>query len=163
MANLTQLHEQLVFSLGTLAAGSATVANSKIDASRRQGFRLIKSEYTIEVKGKTTNEGPLQIGVGFNLTAVEIADGIEGDPQGERDPAASEEAQRPIFPLITVGKNVTDILPFDGGGFREKKWNWSIREGEGMFVYAYNWDSGALTTGTTVEVIFKHQGVWLRD
>ncbi len=147
--------------LGSLGAGIAVTAASKIDSARLQGFRVLRTEWYMGVTGMTTGEGPLLLGMSVGLSAAQIQGGIQGDPQRSHDVTESDQAQRPIWPLQVFMANA------DGDGTIVAqgviKLGWSVPEGVSLNFFVINFTASALTTGAVVNVIAKHFGVWLRD
>ncbi len=155
--------EEVNITLGALAEDTAVSAASKIDASREQGFRVLKTQYAIDVVGKTNDQGGILIGLNHNLSVAEVAEALAADPQGSpgKDRPENEQAMRPIWPLKFVPVTVTSIEE-KLLNFEEVKINWSIMEGSTLNWFAFN-TGGLLTTGTVVNIIAKHFGVWLKD
>ncbi len=157
----------VTITLGTLAAAAAITANSKIDGSRLNGFRVLKSELWIGASGKTTGEGPVVIGLAFDADAANVALAMAADPQADGrqtgDKVANTEAKFPVFPIAMIGKAETKIGIESVTMKHTLKPQWSAPEGSGLQYFAFNADTGALTTGTVVEIFAKHFGVWLND
>ncbi len=157
------VRDETDITLSTLGAQTAIVAASRIDTSRLNGFRVLKTQYWIGVQGKTTAEGPVEIGAEIGLDATEVKECIEADPQNSGEAGAIEQSLRPVWPLVMIKREGTGILTWMDGQFREWKPQWSVPEGQGLFWYAFNYGGSALTSGTVVKIIAKHFGVWLRD
>jgi len=157
------LHDQIVLALGALAAGDVISAITKIDGSRSNGFRILKSEVMISFKAMTTTEGPITVGFALNNNAAEIEEALEADPQGPADVPGAEQTTRPVWPLGVIQSpgDVAGVL--NQGMPIPKNLRWSFSEAQALSVYAHNNDSSALTTGTEVRFSMKHFGVWLRD
>ncbi len=145
---------------GTLAEDSFKSTASKIDASRLQGFRVLKTEYFGAVNGMTTGEGPLVLVLAHDMSQVEMKECFDANPQRSNDLAASEQARRPMWPLEILQANSDG----DGKAFFQgvAKIGWSIPEGTDLFWAVVNLGA-ALTTGATVRILAKHFGVWLKD
>ena len=158
------VYDDLALVLGALATKTAVQGASKIDASRAQGFRLLKTQYWVEVIGKTNDQGGIIVGLSHNLSVTEIKECIEADPQGSKaiHRPESEASSRPIWPLVLIPSTVTSIedkLVAMG----ELKPGWSAPEGSTFNWFAFNLSTGTLTTGTQVKIFAKHYGVWLKD
>lgn len=153
--------DDIVITTGALAAATFVSSNSKIDANRLQGFRVLKTEYFGAVRNMTTGQGPLLLCLVHDLSNAEMAETMAGNPQRSHDPSESEKARRPIWPLEVLMPNS------DGDGNIVFKGvatiGWSIPEGTALKWAILNMDSGVLTTGPVVAVTAKHFGVWLKD
>ncbi len=160
-----QFDESMTLSVGALALHDVISVDSKIDAARLQGFRLVKSTFFIDAHGKTVQQGPVQLGVALNMSAGGVESAIESDPQDSKadnnrgdgtfikplammaDAAISIGSNRLLQPIeVSYGKN-----------------GWSLIEGRSMIFWAYNLGDATLTTGLVVDVFAEHFGVWLRD
>lgn len=162
-SNLSIVYDDVQLVLSTLGSKTVFTAGSKIDASRLNGFRVLKTEYWINYEGKTAGQGPIMVGLSANHDATEIEECIEADPQSSaRGEDALNRAMRPVWPLYMIPTKPTDSLEAadDNGNFTPK---WSSPESFGFFWWAYNMSGGALTDGTIVTIFAKHYGVWLRD
>ena len=158
-------HDEITQALSTLAAGAMISANSRIDASRLQGFRVLKSQYAFILKGLTAEEGPIRVLIGHDLTNTEAEEAIGADPQRSNDPTsdASARSKRPIF-VLNPGVFFKDAagngnLLIEG----EIKLGWSFPEGTILKYYFENFGLSTMTTGAVIAGRVKHYGVWLRD
>ncbi len=151
----------ITLTIGALAADTSVNANSKIDGSRIQGFRVLRTEYYAALKGSTSGEGPILLYLNHDLTVAEADATFAADPQRPKDPTASEAANRPVWPLEiffnTAAGNGNVVLK------GVKKLGWSFQEGTILKWSARNMSTSTLTTGSTVRIFAKHFGVWLRD
>ncbi len=161
MANLKVVHDDMKIDLSTLGAATAIRGGSKIDSSRKQGFRVVQSDIPIAWDGKTTAEGPLSVYLGINWEASELAAFLAADPQSKVEAPVRGNAQY----LKLLG-----MIPREGtsGSFNDNvpivvKPNWSCPEGETVGIFVFNEDTGALTTGCSVFSTPIHMGVWLND
>lgn len=149
-------YDILNHTVGALAAGDCAVTTMKQDGSRQKGFRVLKSEYNIQVLSMTGNEA-LVVGVGGPyLSAAQIEEALEADPQQHDHAPDAEQSMRPLW-ILGILDESSD--PLKG----EWKPRWSFPEGAAMNFFVYNPMSGAITTGATVVAVFKHFGVWLND
>lgn len=162
--NLNIVYDDVTIDVGALASKDCIASASKIDSSRLNGFRIIKTEYWMDFEGKTAGEGPIMVGFSPLHSASEVEDTIEADPQSSAEMENNAVAKRPVFPL--------EMYPTDGGDTnfeqqRIKKGSfnprWSVIEGRSAFWWVYNMEGAALTTGMLVHIFAKHYGVWLRD
>ncbi len=171
MSLVQQFDHDRSLALGTLGANTAILSNTLIDSGRENGFRVTHSKFHFSMTAKTTTEGPIMVGCSVALTAAEIKAAIEADPQRSN----AEDSRPPntyIKTLFLMGVGQQEF-PGSGGsgmGFMKGgidvsygKNGWSVPEGSGLAVWAYNMDSGALTTGCIIHWFAEHFGVWLRD
>ncbi len=168
IALVQQFDNNGVLTLGTLGSLVAIQAAGKNDGSRNMGFRYTKSTVWFTMQGGTTNEGPIMIGVACNCSAAELEAAMENDAQDQNDPP-NRSGGMFIKPLFIIGEDELKI-PLDSAPGPDKmftfsygKNGWSVQEKEQWTVWAYNMDSGALTTGTVIKFFAEHFGVWLRD
>ncbi len=167
MVVITYEHD-LSFALGALAANTALKGATKIDSSRLNGFRVAKVRLAATIRGKTTDEGPILWGLSANMSAAEIKAAIEADPQDSTaDNSKGEGAWLTFLGQITHGSVegplTGGIGPDVSAPVMDVKVNWSVLEGKDFSLFAYNMDSGALTTGATIAAVLEIFGVWLRD
>ncbi len=152
--------DELQLALGTLGAGTTIQINSRLDSSRLQGFKLLRTEYDVQVFGLTAAEGPVHVSLCHDLTTTEHEETLGGDPQRAKDPDLSEKAMRPVWPLGHLyhegGIGVTSLRGVI-------KLGWSFPEGTPMKWCFNNRFGTSLTTGAQVRLTAKHFGVWLRD
>ncbi len=153
--------DKLTMALGALAAGDVTNANSKIDSSRLQGFRVLRTEYFITWREATSGEGPIIVGMAHDLSNDETKETWSADPQRKGDPEADSGARvmRPVWPLEA-------FLAETAGGRRVAKGvvkiGWSFPEGTPLKWWVLN-QGIILTNGSDIDIIAKHYGVWLKD
>ncbi len=154
---------------GALVAATVAFGNSKMDAARAQGFRLIMSRITAKLTGKTTAEGPLMFGICCNVpTVAELKAYLENDPQG----ISSDDAKGKNWFVKILGQIPLAAVSDSDVGFRlleadivEVKYGkngWSIPEGSFFNYFVYNMGS-TLTTGGVITIAAEHFGVWLKD
>lgn len=162
---LALVYDNVALTLSTLGASTALSASSRIDGSRENGFRIIKTQYWLDWIGKTAPEGPLIFGISFGLSVAQIAACITADPQSKREDFNVHDTALPVFPLalIPIASTGKAATPDDAVPMREITLRWSAPEGTSMNWFVFNADTSALTTGTSVVVFAKHFGVWLND
>ncbi len=165
-----QFDHDRVMALGTLAAATAVLSNTKIDTARENGFRVTKSRYFFSLTQKTTTEGPISVGICIGLDAAGVKAALEADPQTNiADDARGEGTY--IKKLFTIGVGQQEFPGSGGSGMdfmrgievSYGKNGWSVPEGSLLAVWAYNQDGTALTTGCVINWDSEHFGVWLRD
>ncbi len=155
------VYDRLVITLGTLAVLTAIGGAGKIDASRENGFRIMKTEAWMTFGGMTAGEGPLIVGFACNATVSQVESTIEVDDQSSTDSQLSGVSRRPVWPMWMIGLGLTTEAQ---EMYRIINPKWSVPEGEAAVWWVYNADStNALTTGGQVNIFAKHSGVWLRD
>ncbi len=156
-----------VLTLATLGANTAILSTSKIDSGRLQGMRVVESELSYDVVGKTATEGPIVIGVCCNMTATEVANALVADP-GDKNRDTNRGKGTYIKVLGMIGRSVTGIPGATPDALLAMmkisygKNGWSVPEGKNLALFAYNMGA-ALTTGTVLNWFASHFGVWLRD
>ncbi len=162
--NASIVYDDVIITVGTLAAATALLGAGKIDSARESGFRAMKVQWSISYQSKTDLEGPIMIGLAQGLSTAEIEECLAADPQGR--PAIhgpeNQAAKRPVWPLMMAPPDNAHG-PSLQGRYHETKLNWSAPEGSSFSWFVYNSDANALTTGMKVFVSAKWFGVWLND
>ncbi len=150
--------------LGTLASVTSVKATSKL-ASLDQGFQLKKLKAAFDLIGYDSLDarGPLIIGLCNNLSNAEIAEFFSAAPQRFEDPAASEQANRHVFPVWYVPSDFVDNKPLSSSEMMlsiiHDLPSWIFIEEEILNWFVFNTGGAALATGATVRVF----GVWIVD
>jgi len=161
------IHDKLEIALGTLAANTAILGVTKIDASLENGFRCLKVQLTANMIDKTAAEGPIDLYLAFNPdNAAWCIESLDADPQSRFDRNSIEPAMRPLFFIGTFSWAMLEGLLGDVGGALpiEVKPQWSAPEGGSMSFVAVNRSpTSALTTGAKILIRAKYFGVWLED
>ncbi len=94
------------------------------------------------------------------MTATQVQQAINADPQRSGEVETEPRAMRPVWPLEVLAHDAgVGIVAVKG----VSKIGWSAQEGTFFSWFAFNFGSGPLTTGGIVNIIAKHFGVWLRD
>ena len=156
--------DEVTQALSTLAVGAIISANSRIDQSRLQGFRVLKSQYVFVITGLAVDQ-PVRMLFAHDLSNTETEEAIGADPQRPGDPTGDSAARtkRPTWPLdpgvFLNDANGNGQLILQG----EIKLGWSIQEGTVLKFQFENIGGATLTTGAIVTGRVKHFGVWLRD
>ncbi len=149
--------------LSTLGTNDAISVATKVDNTRLRGYRMIKSIFHFGVTGKTATEGPIIVGVAINMSAGDIEKAMEADPQ-----SPSEDDARGIGGFIKtlfMLDNPATVWPVGFNGMIEVSYGkngWSCPQGQAVTVFAYN-TASTLSTGTIIQWVAEHFGVWLRD
>ncbi len=163
MGKLNYVYDNsVILSIASLAANDAISIGSKIDASREQGFRVVKSEGWFIGRNLADEEQVVVCIIADAMVAAEGEVGVESDPQSLFDFEEIERAGRSIFPIgILHGEGVAAserMFHF------ENKVPWTYPEGSAMSYMVYNIDDAALSAASQELIGFvKHTGVWLRD
>lgn len=154
--------------LGTLASLNAIVFEMPRLANMISDFRMLRIEYALHWQGKTTDDGPIVLGLCVGATAAQVAEAMLSQPTDLTQLDEGNDANRAIWPLAVVHRKATEMteatIPF--GAFNPK---WSTR-GSGnqngaqrLQLFAFNEESGALTTGMLIGISMKVAGVWVND
>ncbi len=160
---MAQVYDDVVLTLGTLGGNTVISVDSKIDASRRNGFKIVDGRFTGQFANKTDGDGPYMWGIACNLSSAQIQAIVLEDLQGSSDPTARGPSSW-IKYLGQVGETVgaAGFLSANGD-FIDQKVNWSVPEGSRFAYFVYNFTGAAFTTGQTVLFQAQLNGVWLRD
>ncbi len=149
------------FTVGAIAANTAQLSTTKIDASRLQGAVPRKIDYQLDFTGKTAGDGPLIVGLSVGLSIAQITEYFNSDPQRFGEPGESEESHRPILVLGVLGRHRTAAL--------ETPWltinwpGWHVLEGVDLNAFVFNIDGSGFTTGTLVSLVLNIRGDWRND
>lgn len=162
--NLAIVYDNVTIDASSLGATAAVAAASKIDASRGNGFRIMKTEYWVSVKG-LDDHGPIMVGFSAIFDASGVESCIESDPQDSSEDTNNFLAKRPVWPLKMFVPSQADASGnYDNVQHDKSEFNprWSVPEGENAYWWVYNMTT-ALDAACTVNIFAKHYGVWLRD
>lgn len=163
MSDMIQVYDDVVLTLGTLAGNTVLSVDSKIDASRESGFKLIDGRFTGQFASKTDGDGPYWWGIACNLSSAQIQAILTEDIQNRADPIA----RGPSSWLKILGQvgEVVGAIGFltPNGDFVDQKINWSVPEGSRFAYFVFNFTGAAFTTGQSVLFQAVINGVWLRD
>ncbi len=165
MGNLEILYdEDFSLAVGALAGNDLVGGATKIDGGRLNGFRVVKTRLIGSFTGKTTAEGGVIWGLGIfpTASAAVVESILEADPQSALGQTFKQEGTW-VKPMGMMRLEETEGSLHPGAGFVDVDINWSVPEGAELMVWAYNQQSGALTTGTVLNLFMQHMGVWLRD
>ncbi len=133
--------------LGTLAGLSALTGSLNMDAARTSGVILKKFKGAFQLNGLTNGEGPILFGLSKDLSAAEVTEALNADPQGPGDIPATERGNRKVLPIGFWDEN--SLVP-NGHPYmlRDLHWPWKeLKENEGIQFFVFNMGSSALTTG----------------
>ncbi len=158
----------ITLTLGTLAQNTALKVNAKVDNTREQGAEMEKVRAKMEWRGKTTNEGPIIVGISVDLSATEIAEALVADPQKFEDTGSANEANRKVFPIwkipfISTGSAVGSGADYAVTELRDVRMpSWHVMEGSFLGWWAFN-VGAALTTGSLIHIAAGYVTKWMRD
>ncbi len=161
MKNPMRVFQVNSFTVGAIAANTAQISTTKIDATRLQGSVPRDIDFQLDYTGKTTGDGPLIVGLCSGLAIAEIAEFFSADPQRMKDPSEAEESQRAIMVLGVLGRHRTAALETP---WLSRKWpGWWVREGVDLNAFVMNVDGSGFTSGTLVSLTTHIRGDWLND
>ncbi len=163
---MPSVYDQGNLVLSTLGALTAITDATKVDAARLQGINIRKLKVAMVWRGKTAGEGPISYGLAVDMSAAEIKEAMAADPQNAGDPGASEEANRRIYPWGFIAPDTLVEQGYNGGpnfitlpDFPK----WSVIEGKALFVYAFNHQASALTSGLVLNWFLRLTYDWRAD
>ncbi len=149
-------------SLSTLGALTAIFSATKIDAARLEGCKPEKLKWNMDWLGKTTSEGPIYYGVCGGMTIADVAAFFASDPQHVKDDVPMAQSLESILILGVMPFTRTALDVAEATKWRTTQWpGWHVIEGEDINVFAFNADSGALSTGTVIDWQMQWLGDWL--
>ncbi len=153
-------NDNMKIDLSTLVAGNSIFGNSKIDAGRGNGTRIVKAMITLSYDGMIAAEGPISIWylIGFSTTQFEAW--LDADQQSKMDPKLKSPSQ---YAVLLASSNRAVAGQFNNGVPIVLKPDWSCPEGESVNIAVVNDDATDLQTGTSVFVRMQQFGVNLRD
>ncbi len=156
------------FTVGTLAALTAGLISTKIDASRLQGCSIEKLRWTVDYVGKTiaSTEGPIAFGLSLGNTIAEVAAFYAADPQGQDDELELARSQLPIIELGRIGQSQsTPAQGAETAALKHGKWGgWPVREGVTLSHYIFNANpADAMATGMLLQLYTECLGGWRQD
>ncbi len=160
---------QINAAVGALTANASMLLATLMDASLEQGHTIDKLKLYWELEGKTANEGPISLGIGSGLTAVQYGEAMNADPQNYLDEGKSEKGNRKAYILYVIGEECTAIqgsasqLRSDVRMLNEPVPSWKTIEGDSLDFFIHLHSSGSLTTGAILNLIWSMVIRWERD
>lgn len=156
---LTQSWENIIFTTGALAANQLISSPGPVLAA---DFRVIKMVGSILWENQTNDQGPLAVVlVDAVMTDAEVAEAMVTRPRAGNDVPAVERIQRRVHVLGYVeGSDEKKMKDFDvviGQTFLHDP----ASTNSGWKFGAFNTDNAVITTGGTLHVTGKIQGMWL--
>ncbi len=155
----------VTITLSTLGALTAILGAGKQDATRLQGMRFKKIKAHMEFLGKTAGEGPLMVGYAIDTTTSETGEALSADPQHRSDPSGEAQGRKvvPVW-IIPKGSTGSEVVISHPDEMQDITMPYKeLIEGSTLNWFVYNMDSGALQTGTVVNIAYVAVGEWLRD
>ncbi len=167
----TIVKEKVLLTLGALAADDLLQQNSAVQID--MDFRILRSDITAVCRGITSLEGIgliLYMTQGILTDAESEANIEQNGPLRLGEKIQEEIASRWVRRVgITMAPTVNEtervFTNKYGGALLSFEPRWTFRRGRTATEGGWNWavyNSGvALTTGTTVDLIATHYGVWV--
>ncbi len=159
------IREFATAALGALAGDDLKEVVSSVVID--EDFRILKSELAAGINGLTAGEGEnlLLYMVNGELSETEMEECIEAvGPTDRNDRLAQERAERWVKLIGVLDSGAADIAGqfrnTMGGPILEVKPRWTFSNPEGWGYAVYN-GGLILTTGSNVEIIGTHYGVWV--
>ncbi len=156
---LTQSWENTVFTTGALAANQLISSPGPVLAA---DYRVIKFTGAILWDNQTNDQGPLCVVlVDAVMTDAEVADAMTQRPRAGNDVPAVEKIQRRVHVLGYVeGSDEHKMIHFEtviGQTFLHDP----ASTNSGWKIGVFNTDNTVITTGGTIHITGKIQGMWL--
>ncbi len=161
----------LSLAIGAISAGALSAFNTKIDASRENGFKIIKTRLGAQVNAKNGADGPVVFGVSCNINATELLAYLEQDLQKKTATPVLGPGQfvkiLSYLPVTsTTGRLTSNDVNDVGSGVHlvDIGVAWTVPEGDNFGFFFWVPTGGAdLASGMTMTAIWEWMGVWLRD
>jgi len=164
--------EAAIITVGALASKAYISVATKVDAARLQGCVVKQVVYQLSWVGKTATDGPLQLffHIGDTLTAVEVAEAVDADPQVDDEQA--------MVPALRNIKWANALIPAAAAGtsgaviatqnnellFKSMKFpSYKIRAGMSMRVGLFNHELFTVADGIIATVVLGIKQQWLGD
>ncbi len=127
--------------LGTKDVLAAVLINASTDA-----YRMLSLDGVWSVTGLTAGEGPVAVGIARgDYTAAEIEEALEAATAVDLGDLIAQERASRMVRQVGICSQQEPIL--NGGQQMKTKLNWPVAIGDQPKIWAYNLDTGALTTG----------------
>ncbi len=144
-------------------AGAVSVASMAMDSGRNQGVLIKKLMGAVDYDGKTAGEGPYLYGMAHAISAAEIQEALEADPQDENNVPDTEYGNRQVMVLGVIPKAST-ASPADTVPYRSIRFPWKkIPEQTNLFFWVQNKHTGTVSAGTDVRFSYIIVQEWLDD
>ncbi len=156
-------YETVENAVGALVTQTVSTIPMRQDSARNQGVRIKKLMGAVDYNAKTAGDGPLLFGLAHALSATEIAEALNADPQDSNNVPATEQGNRRVMVLGVIPKIAT-ASPFDIVPYRTIRFPWKeLPEDTNMFFWVQNKDTGTIQTGTLVRFSYIIVQEWLDD
>ncbi len=142
-----------------LTPASDIVVKQAISAVAVSTYRAISHKATWNLMNLTSGEGPVTVGLAHSdYTVTEIKECLEA--QAGIDPGNKVEQERANRLVRSVGQFGSVQAMLNDGKPITTKLNWLIAIGRTVDMFAYNEDTGTLTTGAVLNVTGD---LWVKD
>ncbi len=158
------------FDTGVLTAGgTAILKNIVVDVSRGQGFRMSALRYWVEYGGKTAEQGPILWGLAWGLTAAEVGETMNSDPQFDVE-VDMELVRRNLIVIGLIPNDATKSGELAGTTRylsaqtlrKIKVPSWDVVEGTAILLWQCVLAGGDdVATGCSLELTLGIKGGWL--
>ncbi len=143
--------------LATLASDTAITAT--VTGVATDTYRLVSAKQTWALRGATAGEGPITVGYNHSdYSVTEIKECLEAFGIDQGDKTSQERMNRLVRVVGTFPSSGNAVL--NDGKPISTKLNWLIAIGAEAEIFAYNEDTGALTTGSVVHAAGNY---WVKD
>ncbi len=150
---------QPTFGLSTLAAQTALKVQQYHETNMKRAFLVKHVKGGFSILGLTATQGPVLLFMARgNRSTTQIKTAIENAQLGP-DQENQAQVRDVLWETVMMFTSLVEVIHLDvtiGGGK-----GIPFNEAEGWAWYAYNLDTGALTTGATVHFETAVSGVWL--
>ena len=156
--NLRRVRLTPELNLGTLASDTA-ITNSVQGGTSTNAMLIASIIATWNLNGLTAQEGPITVGYAHpDYSVTEIKECLEAAAAIDLgDKVAQERANRLIRIVGTLDQE-NDVL--NNGLPVKTKLNWKLPAGQTPNMFAFNEQTGSLTTGATIKLAGN---MWVRD
>ncbi len=159
------IYDSVSTDMTNLATLTAFVIGGRYDATLVEDFRLLRVDYYIGIQpaqAVTLLNGPILVGLAAgNLTATGIGQAIEAAPL-DAVSIDLELSNRAVWPLEVMMINDADLGDISGltvkGTFNPR---WTFQNPHGWQWFVYNMGTGALATGSVINITAKCFGMWV--
>lgn len=147
------------FAPGTITGKTVSKGNA---ANMTEDLRILKMEIDACITGLTATEEDRVLLLGFadaELTDAEIQECLEAEPLDSNDNLSLERSHRPVWPIGMMKPEVSDTVRYLSATWSKR---WTFSDDDAYCFFLYNLGAGALTTGSTLRILVKLYGVWVK-
>ncbi len=156
---LTQSWENIVFTTGALAANQLISSPGPVLAA---DYRVIKFEGAALWDNQTNDQGPLAVVlVDAVMTDAEVSDAMISRPRAGNDIPAVERIARRVHVLTYLEGSDQHKMRLFSTVIGQTFLHDPASTTSGWKIGVFNTDNAAVTTGGTIHVTGKIQGMWL--